>query len=202
MGIKTEKSLQTQKLTARGIVILTGLAAERAQQGIGTRWSDPPGVPCRETQEQTAKQVPVDSWGPAHHILMCPSGPPAFCQVPPSSSPQWTALLGSTGHTTPCSGALSSPRSSACQIKPEKRSVNYSHILSTSTLTTAYNQRRREKSHVIRMDWSPYDCDREIKTIISVMHIPYEYLLTLFRLNKAFILLNNLADIACDFGFV
>ena len=113
----------TQRLTKREeLSFLTVLALPKASsRGLALMiWSS--RVPCRETQEQKHKEVCGFLSALPIMILACPSDPPAFCQVPPSSSPQWLQLLQSTGWHVSCSQSFL-PRILRCQIKTKSVEV-------------------------------------------------------------------------------
>ena len=108
--------VMSKRLTKREeLSFLTVLALPKASsRGLALMiWSS--RVPCRETQEQKHKEVRGFLSALPIMILTCPSGPPAFCQVPPSSSPQWLQLLQSTGWHASCSQSFL-PRILRCQI--------------------------------------------------------------------------------------
>ena len=83
-------------------------------------WSDPPESPAEKHKSS------AHMWGflstLSVMILTCPSDPPAICQVPPSSSPQWLQLLQSTGWHVSCSQSFL-PRILRCQIKTKSVEV-------------------------------------------------------------------------------
>ena len=119
----------TQKLTKREeLSFLTVLALPKASsRGLALMiWSS--RVPCRETQEQKHKEVRGFLSALPIIILTCPSGPPAFCQVPPSSSPQWLQLLQSTGWHASCSQSFL-PQILRCQIKTREEIRTTAHIV-------------------------------------------------------------------------